>query len=85
MTLTVRFDEFITGNLSKNYIIHYVIPQMMLWGAKFQPHIQTDGAVPQGKIHISNPYILNLYRFQIDPTKTLGEVQDRILEINHLD
>ena len=59
---------------------------MMLGVISSDPtHIQTDGAVPQREMHISNPYILNLYRFQIDPIKTLGDVQDRTLEINHLD
>ena len=37
---------------------------------------------PQGEVHNFNPYIFNLYRFQIDPTKTPGQVQERTLEKN---
>ena len=37
---------------------------------------------PQGEVHNSNPYLFNLYRFKIDPTKTPGQVQERTLEKN---
>ena len=44
-------------------------------------HRKTDGACrPQGEVHNFNPHIFNLYRFQIDPNKTPGQVQGRTLE-----
>ena len=56
----------------------------MMWGAMFPTPLKekTDGTTPapQGEVHNSNPYIFNLYRFQIDPIKTPGQVQERTLE-----
>ena len=44
-------------------------------------HGQTDGPTsPHGEVYNFNPYIFNLYRFLIDPTKTVGGVQDKTLE-----
>ena len=45
-------------------------------------HRQTDRPTspPRGGVQLQPIYIFNLYRFQIDPTKTLGGVQDRTLE-----
>ena len=54
----------------------------MLWGLSSDTsHRQTDESTspPRGGVKLK-PYIINLYRFQIDPTKTLVGVQDKTLE-----
>ena len=55
----------------------------MLWELSSDPsHRKTDGATPppRGGAQLQPIYIFNLYRFQIDPTKTPGQVQERTLE-----
>ena len=55
----------------------------MLWGPKFRnlsKTKRTDRHRFQREVYNFNPYIFNLYSFQIDPTKTLGTVQDRTLK-----
>ena len=73
-------DKFRREHWKKNTRI-----SKMLWGPKFRHLSQTNGRTdidPQGEVYNFNPYIFNLYWFQIDPTKTL--VGQNIGK-NHLD
>ena len=50
----------------------------MLWGPKFRRLSQTNGrtdADQKQEVHNFNSYIVDLKRFQVDPAKTLGQVQ----------